>query len=216
MRTTATLALLLGLSGPAAFAETPTYFDRAAAGQIMLSDYMDTAVYGPGDQVVGDIEDVMFDPATGQVSGVVLAVGGFLGMGEKNIAIPFSALKPVSRNGKTWFAISATKEDLKAAPEFKMLVSQKEPAVAPELTQSAKPGAAKDAPAAAADVAAAAPLPGANSFTESQARSRIESMGYTGVSALAKDGQSIWRGSATKDGKSVSVAVDFKGNVVAQ
>lgn len=55
-----------------------------------------------------------------------------------------------------------------------------------------------------------------SSFTEAQARSRLESMGYSNVGGLAKDNQSIWRGAATKDGKSVNVAVDFKGNVVAQ
>jgi putative membrane protein len=62
---------------------------------------------------------------------------------------------------------------------------------------------------------ASAPVPGANSFTEAQAKSRIEDAGYSDVSALAKDDKGIWRGQASKDGKSVSVALDFQGNVVA-
>jgi putative membrane protein len=62
---------------------------------------------------------------------------------------------------------------------------------------------------------AAAPGPGANSFTEAQAKSRIEGAGYSDVSALAKDDNGIWRGQANKDGKIVSVALDFQGNVVA-
>jgi hypothetical protein len=62
----------------------------------------------------------------------------------------------------------------------------------------------------------AAPVPGANSFTEAQARSRVESRGFTNVSGLMKDEQSIWRGKATKDGKDVTIAVDYQGNVVAQ
>ena len=61
-----------------------------------------------------------------------------------------------------------------------------------------------------------APLKGANSFTEGQAKDRILATGLTSVSPLAKDGDGIWRGSATKDGASVKVAVDFKGNVVSQ
>ncbi|MBI2738917.1 MAG: hypothetical protein HYX38_20500 [Rhodospirillales bacterium] len=61
-----------------------------------------------------------------------------------------------------------------------------------------------------------APLKGANSFTEGQAKDRILAAGLTGVSSLAKDGDGIWRASAIKDGKSVKVAVDFKGNVVSQ
>lgn len=59
-----------------------------------------------------------------------------------------------------------------------------------------------------------APMSGANSFTASQAKSRIEANGYTDVAGLKKDDQSIWRGTAMKNGKSVNVAVDYKGNVV--
>ena len=58
-----------------------------------------------------------------------------------------------------------------------------------------------------------APVSGANSFTEGQAKSRIESSGYTNVSGLRKDDQGVWRGTATKDGRSVNVSLDFQGNV---
>ncbi|HZX83204.1 MAG TPA: hypothetical protein VFF19_06540 [Reyranella sp.] len=61
-----------------------------------------------------------------------------------------------------------------------------------------------------------APIKGANSFTEGQAKDRVVAAGFTGVSSLAKDGDGVWRGSAIKDGKSVKVAVDFKGNVVSK
>jgi len=62
----------------------------------------------------------------------------------------------------------------------------------------------------------AAPVAGANSFTEGQAKSRIESSGYTQVSALKKDDNGIWTGSAMKDGKKVDIKVDFQGNVVTR
>jgi hypothetical protein len=61
---------------------------------------------------------------------------------------------------------------------------------------------------------AGAPLKGSNSFTEGQAKDRAVAQGLMGVSDLKKDGDGIWRGSATQDGKSVQVAVDYKGNVV--
>jgi hypothetical protein len=61
-----------------------------------------------------------------------------------------------------------------------------------------------------------APVAGANSFTEGQAKSRIESNGYANVSELRKDDQGVWRGKAMKDGKSVNVSLDFQGNVTAQ
>jgi hypothetical protein len=60
-----------------------------------------------------------------------------------------------------------------------------------------------------------APVAGANSFTEAQARSRIEANGFTNVTGLTKDDKSVWRGKAMKEGKSVSVALDYQGNIVA-
>jgi len=55
---------------------------------------------------------------------------------------------------------------------------------------------------------------GANSFTESETRARLEAHGYSAVTGLVKDDQSIWRGKATMDGKPVNVAMDYKGNIV--
>ena len=57
---------------------------------------------------------------------------------------------------------------------------------------------------------------GANSFTEGQAKSRIESAGMTGVTGLAKDGMAMWRGKAMRNGKPVDVGFDYKGNIGAQ
>jgi putative membrane protein len=62
----------------------------------------------------------------------------------------------------------------------------------------------------------AAPVAGANSFTEGQAKSKIEAAGYTAVSDLKKDDNGIWNGSATKGGKKASVKLDFQGNVVTK
>lgn len=67
-----------------------------------------------------------------------------------------------------------------------------------------------------AEIDEGAPLEGANSFTESQALDRIIAAGFSPSSALAKDEKGIWRGTAQKDGTTVNVAVDFKGNVVSQ
>lgn len=60
-----------------------------------------------------------------------------------------------------------------------------------------------------------APLEGANSFTEEQAKDRAIAWGYTDVAALVKDEKGIWRGAATHNGQPVDVAVDYKGNVVS-
>ena len=61
-----------------------------------------------------------------------------------------------------------------------------------------------------------APVAGANSFTEGQAKSRIEAKGFQNVSDLKKDDSGVWRGKAVQNGKSMSVSVDFQGNVGGQ
>jgi hypothetical protein len=86
------------------------------------------------------------------------------------------------------------------------------------LAQSAATPPSSTPPAVATTTTpppANAPVAGANSFTEAQARKRIEEHGYSNVMNLKKDEQSIWRGTATKDGTSVPVALDFHGNVVS-
>jgi hypothetical protein len=60
------------------------------------------------------------------------------------------------------------------------------------------------------------PVEGANSFTQAQAKSRIEANGYSTVSNLMKDDKGVWRGKAMKGGKSVDVTVDFQGNINAR
>ncbi|MGX1787052.1 PepSY domain-containing protein [Bosea sp. NPDC055332] len=79
-------------------------------------------------------------------------------------------------------------------------------AVAQTSTTSPTP-----APNAPAD--ANAPLPGANSFTEGQAKSRLEANGYTNVGELKKDDNGVWKGTATHSGAQVTVSVDYRGNI---
>ncbi|TPQ38004.1 hypothetical protein C2U70_09840 [Bradyrhizobium guangdongense] len=59
------------------------------------------------------------------------------------------------------------------------------------------------------------PVAGANSFTEGQAKSKIEEAGYTNVTALKKDDNGVWRGKASKGGSTADVSLDFQGNVNA-
>jgi len=65
-------------------------------------------------------------------------------------------------------------------------------------------------------VAASALERGSNSFTEGQAKSRIEGAGLTNVTDLKKDDDGIWRAKATREGKSVTVGFDYKGNIAAE
>jgi hypothetical protein len=80
------------------------------------------------------------------------------------------------------------------------------------------PSANGDTPAVATPDSgnATAPVEGANSFTEAQAKERIEAAGYTGLDGLMLDDKGIWQAKATKDGKSVAVSMDYQGNIVSK
>ncbi len=57
------------------------------------------------------------------------------------------------------------------------------------------------------------PAHGSNSFTAAQARGRIQDKGFANVTDLKKDNGGVWRGKAQKNGQTVSVWLDYKGNV---
>ena len=73
--------------------------------------------------------------------------------------------------------------------------------------------AAETAEKAATEAEATQGLVRQNIFTSDQARQHLMHLGYTNVSALEKDADGKWLGTATKDGKTVAVAVDIKGEV---
>ena len=55
--------------------------------------------------------------------------------------------------------------------------------------------------------------PGANSFTEAEARHRVEGAGFLGVSQLTLDPRGIWRGRGQKEGRTFDVGFDYKGQI---
>jgi hypothetical protein len=84
--------------------------------------------------------------------------------------------------------------------------------------QPAAPSTSQDTPAVATPDSKNpdAPVAGANSFTEAQATERLEAAGFTSIEGLKLDDQGIWRAMAMKDSKSVEVALDYQGNIVAK
>jgi sporulation protein YlmC with PRC-barrel domain len=83
-------------------------------------DIMGKAVYNDNNDKIGDVNDVIFS-RTNSASFVVIGVGGFLGMGEHDVAVPLSRIK--HDNDKLILA-GATKEALKSMPEFKYAKSE--------------------------------------------------------------------------------------------
>ena len=86
---------------------------------LIASDRVEgTAVRRPNGERLGHIERLMIDKVTGQVSYAVLSFGGFLGMGEKDVAVPFSSVSASEKNNKWYLVLNTTKEALKTAPGF--------------------------------------------------------------------------------------------------
>ncbi|KSW24196.1 MULTISPECIES: PRC-barrel domain-containing protein [unclassified Pseudomonas] len=73
-------------------------------------------VYNPQDEDLGDIKEIMLDTRSGRVAYAVLSFGGFLGMGEKLFAVPWSALTLDTAHKR--FVLDVDKERLANAPGF--------------------------------------------------------------------------------------------------
>jgi hypothetical protein len=87
------------------------------------SKLIGVVVYGPDNASIGDINDLLI-ANDGKVRGVVIGVGGFLGVGEKNVAIPLDALNISRRPDSSAIdrvTVVYTKDDLKNAPKFSYL-----------------------------------------------------------------------------------------------
>jgi len=89
-------------------------------------------------------------------------------------------------------------------------------AAAPAAGGAISPPAANGAVNADANINATDVAAASSSFTEEQARGHIEHAGFSDVSDLAKRADGLWAGKAMHNGKSVDVAVDFKGAVTAK
>jgi sporulation protein YlmC with PRC-barrel domain len=86
----------------------------AVAGSARASKLIGSKVY-QGDAVVGQIEDVLVDLEQSSLVAVILSVGGFLGVGDKLVAVPVKQIK-VGTEAK--FTTDLTREQIAAAPAF--------------------------------------------------------------------------------------------------
>jgi len=89
-------------------------------------------------------------------------------------------------------------------------------AVGGTISQAQQPPASYPAIKTTRGNNANAPVPGANSFTMAQAKSLLQSKGFSNISALKKGKSGIWRGTAEKVGQLMDANVDFQGNVFAR
>jgi len=83
----------------------------------LASDIYKADVYDNAENKIGVVTDLIVDNS-GTVTTAIVSVGGLLGVGKKDVAVPFKDLKVVSRDGKDWLVLNQTKEELKAAPAY--------------------------------------------------------------------------------------------------
>jgi sporulation protein YlmC with PRC-barrel domain len=119
MKTSVLAAAALGL---AVFASAPTTAKESLMttlpdSAIPISDVYKQSIYDPKDNKVGDVNDVLLDTG-GKVEALILGVGGFLGIGEKNVAVPFGAIAMKEKDGSRYLVIDTTKEALESAPGY--------------------------------------------------------------------------------------------------
>jgi sporulation protein YlmC with PRC-barrel domain len=79
---------------------------------------MGSRVYNLGGERIGDVNDILVDES-GRVTAIILGVGGFLGIGEKEVSMTADGVKRmVHSDGATYFTVNATKDQLTAAPTY--------------------------------------------------------------------------------------------------
>jgi sporulation protein YlmC with PRC-barrel domain len=145
---TTALATLIATGAYAQSSTTPAPTDAPAVQQpaapvraegSIVTNIVGESVYnGTGDDAenIGKVTDVVFDK-DGQAKSVVIGVGGFLGVGAKNVAFDYDKLQWAEKNGDRWLVAQTTKDELTAQAEF-----------------DSKPYAPAPAPAASTDAAA--------------------------------------------------------------
>jgi sporulation protein YlmC with PRC-barrel domain len=101
-------------------------------------------------ETIGEVNDLIV-ANDGDIDAAIIGVGGFLGVGEKNVAVSFDSLKLVDRDGDRYVVLETTKEELEGAPDFKVQAA----APAEPATNDTAAAPAPEAPPA--DMTAEAP-----------------------------------------------------------
>jgi sporulation protein YlmC with PRC-barrel domain len=118
MKRSIILSAGLALIGTTALAATSDLMTSVPASSLTVTDWYKQDVYDPSNAKIGEVMDVLIGPS-GQVSSVIVGVGGFLGAGEKDVAVSFNAIKKATKNDKVYLTMDTTKDALRHAPGFK-------------------------------------------------------------------------------------------------
>ena len=123
----------------AAPADQPKFVTQQTDQEKLASKWIGQTVYNQADENVGDINDLVIGE-NGQIDAVVIGVGGFLGIGEKNVAVPFNSVQAATdADGNMKLVVQFSKDDLNKAPEFLTLADIKAKQAAPATEAPAAP-----------------------------------------------------------------------------
>ena len=119
-------ALLLALATTGAYAHHEDANNAQPAAMMTsipteawtVTDWYKQTVYDMGDNKIGEIKDVLLDH-DGKSAAVIVGVGGFLGVGEKDVAVAFKAVHFKMKDNKWYLVMNASKDALKNAPGYK-------------------------------------------------------------------------------------------------
>src|SRR5215831_16474625 len=94
----------------AAETKSPKFIAAQGTDKWVFSKFKGTDVLGPDNAKVGSVSDMLFDK-NGKIDGLIVGVGGFLGIGEKNVAIDMSAFEVVPYKSASTAPVGATSDD---------------------------------------------------------------------------------------------------------
>lgn len=118
MRKLAVLTAGALVASGVAFAQSGGLMSTVPGSSHTVTDWYKQDVYDTSNNKIGEVSDVLVGQ-NGQVDALIIGVGGFLGAGEKDVAVSFSAVKPANKSDKIYLTMNTTKDALKAAPGFK-------------------------------------------------------------------------------------------------
>ena len=107
-------------------------------GQWFASEFIGQTVQNNDGQALGEVADLVFDK-DGKAAGVIISSGGFLGMGERRIAVPLEAVdRSIDENGTAKLTLASDPENMQAAPVFMTLLEKQQEAEKQRLLQQSE------------------------------------------------------------------------------
>src|SRR6202049_3362921 len=116
-------AILFALTTTIAGAQSPSppvrILANVPADNLTVTHWYKQNVYDPSDSKIGEIMDVLID-REGKIGVLIVGVGGFVGVGEKDVAVAFNGVQFKTKDNNKWYPVmNTTKDALKTAPGYK-------------------------------------------------------------------------------------------------